>query len=129
LAMVDDGVCDGDYARVRLPLAIFISDRTVLIDTCCTCRLYGDAGSMRSIWQRCDALATNHNTGSASSAPPFTPFVSTPPRLPHITSVITQRLCANTGRECGRERLDAVLSQTQFGQRRGDGGDGSKCDY
>ena len=123
--MVDDGVCDGDYARVRLPLAIVVTDRTTRATPA------GSTGtpSMRSIWQRCDALAADHNTGSASSAPPFTPFVSTPPGLPHITFVTIQRLCAKTGRECARERLDAVLSRTQFGQRRGDGGDGIKCDY
>ena len=43
--MVDDGVCDGDHARLRLPLAIVFTDRTALIDMCSTCRLYGDAES------------------------------------------------------------------------------------
>ena len=32
--MVDDGVCDGDHARVRLPLTLFITSRMALIDTC-----------------------------------------------------------------------------------------------
>ena len=32
--MVDDGVCNGDHERVRLPLTIFITDRMALIDTC-----------------------------------------------------------------------------------------------
>ena len=45
-----------------------------------TCRLYSDLKFMRSVWQHYDALATNVDAGSASSASvfPFKPLVWSP---------------------------------------------------
>jgi hypothetical protein len=71
LAWVDEGARDGDHARVRLSSIPHLWHTGLLTTTrfsIRTCRLCSDGGFMRSVWQRYDALATDGDTGSASSA-------------------------------------------------------------
>jgi hypothetical protein len=65
--------------RVRLPSIPHLWHTGLLVTTRSsirTCRLCSDAEFMRSVWQRYDALATNGDTGSASSARVFLLLIS-----------------------------------------------------
>jgi hypothetical protein len=82
---VDEGTRDGDHARVSLPsiplwhTGLLVTTRSSIRIN--TCRLCSDAEFMRSVWQRYDALATDGDTSSASSARVFTLLISALKRL------------------------------------------------
>ena len=101
---MDEGARGGGYARVRLPL-IIIPDRMALIDVCHT--RAGSAGTPIS------------GVTSGGTTVPLSRVSSHPLSLSlahrHITSIVTRRLCSNPERGCARERLDAILSRSQFG--------------
>jgi hypothetical protein len=81
---------------------------------------------MRSVWHRFDALATDGDTGSASSTRVFTLLISA---LKRLTFRPAQRLCADARCGCTCGRLSIAPSwPARLGQRRGYGGDGCQHD-
>ena len=78
---MDEGARDGDHARVRLPSIPHFWHTGLLVHAILPCRLCSDAEFIRSVWQRYDALATDGDTSSASSARVFTLLISALKRL------------------------------------------------
>jgi len=95
---------DEKVVEVCLPL-IMIPDRTAL---------------MRTSHTRADSAGTpSSGVTSGGTTVPLSRVASHRLSLPlahrHITSVVTRRLCSDPERGCARERLDAILSRSQFG--------------
>ena len=123
--MVDDGVCDGDHARLRLPLAIGFTDRTA----------YRHVLHLPALRRRRVLCVTFSNSvmpwpQTTTRAVPLT-RLSLYPLSPLLQGFLTSRpsslsVSVNIGPRCA---LHSVLSWTQFGQHRGCGVNGNKCDY
>ena len=95
------------------------------------CRPFSDVELMRSVWPRYDALATDGDTGDASSARIFTFLISAFKRL--ATSRPTPPYLASLRRCTMRVYLRAILNQiftatTAWTASRRYGGDGCRCD-
>jgi hypothetical protein len=79
---------------------------------------------MRGIWRRYHTLATDGDAGSAFGVWVFTLFVA--PLQRHVTSLLGVSVQVQG---VGLPASDSMpYSQSQFGQRCGDGGDSSWCE-
>ena len=103
---------------------LLTSDLPILLYTW---RLCSDPQFMRSVWQCYDALATDGDTSSASSACVITLLISVGPQAP--TSLPARCLCVDARCGCTCERFPIAPSRPpQLGPCRGDGGDNCQCD-
>ena len=92
-----------------------------------TCRLCSDPQFIRSVWQCYDALATEGDTSSASSACIITLLISTGPQA--RTSLPARCLCVDARCGCTCERFPIAPSwPPQLERHRRDSGDGCQCD-